>query len=646
MSMKMKLRSIALGMLLTLAPLTAFAQCSGQAPGTSFCGNNTGSPALPKWNQGINFPGQALSKIDDTNVTLTLGGNPSNALIDAVSIAAGWQGVLSPVRGGTGVNNGSNTITLTAPLSISPASTGVAQWSGGTLGTSTVTIDATGALNVAQDFTNPSGRIIVGTGGSTNSFYAGFVDDRSITGSGTSMHAFADNKIIDASGGFGINSFDARFNVIGTFSYNHIQNFQAFTNFGSTGQVDDWTGYTFNPVLSGGGNVLRLSGMIVGEPTFTGPGGTVTLAAYGIQVGDMTLSGAPFVRAIQTFGHGIAEFGGEVRSRDWFNVTSANPTYKMSSVDPGTGPGATLYGSVSHDSAILTVTNNVNGGPIFFNLSTPTLFSAFRFSPGTMYIFGTTSGSIQLAAPAVSGSSVLTLPVATDTLIGKATTDTLTNKTFDTAGTGNVFKIAGTAISAITGTGSVVLATSPTIRTLLTVSNNAGTAAAAALAGTVSRVIGVDASPARSAVESYGTGTATAFSTMNLRRGNGTAAVPSAVQSGDLLFGYVGTGYGNSVFIDGGGAGMLGWASQTYSNTVGGTELAFNITANGAVVNSEALRILNSGQLKFTGAANFSANGAVATAMSSVGPTGSHTTIQTWLTITDSGGVVRYIPAF
>ena len=44
-------------------------------------------------------------------------------------------------------------------------------------------------------------------------------------------------------------------------------------------------------------------------------------------------------------------------------------------------------------------------------------------------IAGNTSGSITLRSPAVSGSSVLTLPVATDTLVGKATTDTLTNKT-------------------------------------------------------------------------------------------------------------------------------------------------------------------------------------------------------------------------
>jgi len=47
----------------------------------------------------------------------------------------------------------------------------------------------------------------------------------------------------------------------------------------------------------------------------------------------------------------------------------------------------------------------------------------------SVVISGDTSGAITISAPAVAGTNTLTLPVATDTLVGKTTTDTLTNKT-------------------------------------------------------------------------------------------------------------------------------------------------------------------------------------------------------------------------
>jgi len=44
-----------------------------------------------------------LSRTNDTNVTLTLSGTPAGSLIQSVGLALGWTGQLSVARGGTGV---------------------------------------------------------------------------------------------------------------------------------------------------------------------------------------------------------------------------------------------------------------------------------------------------------------------------------------------------------------------------------------------------------------------------------------------------------------------------------------------------------------------------------------------------------------
>jgi len=99
-------------------------------------------------------------------------------------------------------------------------------------------------------------------------------------------------------------------------------------------------------------------------------------------------------------------------------------------------------------------------------LSAGTLSLGASGTLGDFVLGNATSGTITLEpVTGALGSVTLKLPAASDTLIGKATTDTLTNKTFDTAGTGNVFDINGTGITAVTGSGSVVLATSPTLVT-------------------------------------------------------------------------------------------------------------------------------------------------------------------------------------
>lgn len=56
--------------------------------------------AAPVWDTilAADIPASALTKVDDTNVTLTLGGSPNTALLAAASITAGWTGTLAAAR--------------------------------------------------------------------------------------------------------------------------------------------------------------------------------------------------------------------------------------------------------------------------------------------------------------------------------------------------------------------------------------------------------------------------------------------------------------------------------------------------------------------------------------------------------------------
>lgn len=121
------------------------------------------------------------------------------------------------------------------------------------------------------------------------------------------------------------------------------------------------------------------------------------------------------------------------------------------------GGGASLSGPVG------TILQGDGTSSPFFT-GTPVIGNT-GVTVGSVGYQNNTSGTLTVKPPdsGALGSNILLFPVATDTLIGKATTDTLTNKTFDTAGTGNSLLINGLAATANTGTGAVVRAADPTI---------------------------------------------------------------------------------------------------------------------------------------------------------------------------------------
>jgi len=90
------LTSYAAGDMLYYASGTTFTKLAIGATGRYMSSSGT----APQWTAPA-----ALTKTDDTNVTLTLGGSASTALLNAASLTLGWTGTLATTRGGTGLSS-------------------------------------------------------------------------------------------------------------------------------------------------------------------------------------------------------------------------------------------------------------------------------------------------------------------------------------------------------------------------------------------------------------------------------------------------------------------------------------------------------------------------------------------------------------
>lgn len=313
----------------------------------------------------------ALTKTDDTNVTLTLGGSPSTALLNAASIAAGWTGQLSLARGGTAANltasNGGLVYSTASALAIlsgtatanqiplSGSSTAPA-WSTATYpGTAAAgTVLAAGSANVIAGTATPTLGANGGTGGQITL-------NGSTSGSAVvKVAAAAGTTTFQLPVGNGTNGFALTTNGSGVTSWTSVP------GSGTVTSITCGTGLSGGTITTAGTCASYLDPGSITNCTLTG-----TVSANALTIALKTQSGADPSASVPCF-------------ISFRNATNATGDYTVVSVTAATsfatGTSGSTFGSSSgaHPFRLWIVGIN-NGGTVVLGVTE--LSNAFAGTP-------------------------------------------------------------------------------------------------------------------------------------------------------------------------------------------------------------------------------------------------------------------------
>jgi len=269
----------------------------------------------------------------------------------------------------------------------------------------------------------------------------------------------------------------------------------------------------------------------------------------------------------------------------------------------------------------ITVTSPLTKVGSVISLGTVTVpFGGTGLTTLTQYsvVLGNGTGNVTFASPGTSGYALLSTGSSSNPAFGQLS---LTSGVTGTLPVAN----GGTGTATAFTTGSVVFAGASGVysqnnakffwdntnnrlgintavpQTQLTIVSNSQTVTptAALPAGTDIYIVGANAANTRITQDAYGTGSYGAYTSRSAR---GTAASPTASQSGDTLSQFTGRGYGATGFATASTGYFQIVAGENFTDTAQGTYASIFTTVVGANSAAEAFRFGTAGQLGIGGA--------------------------------------------
>jgi hypothetical protein len=320
------------------------------------------------------------------------------------------------------------------------------------------------------------------------------------------------------------------------------------------------------------------------------------------------------------------------------------------------GTTALTWAQTSSSSSV-TVTSPLTKVGSVISLGTVTVpFGGTGLTTLTAYsvMIGNGTGNVAFATPSTTGYALLSTGASSNPSFGQLSL---------TAGVTGTLPVAngGTGTATAFTTGSVVFAgasgtytqdnakffwddtnnrlginTAVPNANMTIVSNTQTTAVPSSgslPAGTDLYIMGADAANTRITQDAYGSGNYSAYTG---RQARGTAASPTASQTGDILVEFTGRGYGATGFSSSSVARIDLEAGEAFTDTAQGTYISFHTSALGAATAVEKFRMGPSGQWGIGGATYGTSGYSFVSGGSSAAPT--------WSQVSLTAGVTGTLP--